>query len=230
MDYSPFVKWEYPQNIMNFSASEIIPLYVAGTEATKRADAVANRQLLLRTAQRLFAEQGAANVCMTDIAEAAGVGKGTLYRQFAHKGELCLSLLDEDMRQFQDETLRLLRENYDQPALNQLDSFLARLVYFMDFHAVLIREAQLPPHSPQTWLPWLQTTLSFLLAQAQACSETGPLDIPYLIDAILAPLRADLFIYQREILGFELERISLGLRRLVLEGCRRRDETQGRTS
>jgi hypothetical protein len=48
------------------------------------------------------------------------------------------------------------------------------------------------------------------------------LHVPYLVDTILAPLAADLFIYQREVLGFDLAWISQGWRRLVLEGCRHR--------
>ena len=39
-----------------------------------------NRQLLLEVAKRLFAEQGIAATTMKQIASAAGVGKGTLYR------------------------------------------------------------------------------------------------------------------------------------------------------
>ena len=65
------------------------------------------------------------------------------------------------------------------------------------------------------WLPWLRDTIGILLGQAEQNGEAEKLDIPYLVDAILAPLAADLFIYQREVLGFELARISRGqLKRL----------------
>ena len=74
--------------------------------------------------------------------------------------------------------------------------------------------------SPQMWQPWLRNTIGMLLQQAEHNGEVHNLDILYLVDAILAPLDARLFLYQREALGFELERISCGLRRLVLEGCR----------
>ena len=219
---------------MNSREFEIIPLQTpeAGVpERAKRADAITNRKLILTTAQRLFAEHGVVNVCMSAIAEAAGVGKGTLYRGFANKGELCLALMDEDMRLFQNGTLQMLKSNYDQPALSRLDTFLDNLVYYMETHAPLLREVQLhgvfqsdtyaQQASPQLWLPWLQDTIGKLLHQAEQQGEASDLDIPYLIDAILAPLAADLFIYQREVLGFDLARISRGLRRLVLEGCRR---------
>ena len=46
----------------------------------KRRDARENRRLLLEVAKRLFAEQGIAATTMKQIASAAGVGKGTLYR------------------------------------------------------------------------------------------------------------------------------------------------------
>ena len=219
--------------MMNFDESNVIPLQTTDIEAepkrAKRADAIANRALILATAQQLFAKHGVSNICMAAVAEAAGVGKGTLYRSFANKGELCLALMDEDMRVFQDKVLQLFRETYHQPALDQLDTFLDRLVYFMDFHAPLMREIQkqgvlrnyelAEQTTPHLWLSWLQDTVRVLLQQAEANGETNGLDIPYLMDAVLAPLNADLFIYQREVLGFDLERISQGIRRLVLEGC-----------
>lgn len=221
---------------MNSNQPDLIPLTfnesAQAPKRAKRADAIANRELILATAQRLFAERGITNVCMAAIAETAGVGKGTLYRGFANKGELCLALLDEDMRLFQNETLQLLRETHQQPALQRLDSFLNRLVYFMEHQAPLLRETQLhgvlqseavaANASPHMWLPWLHQTISRLLEQAQQNGEAANLDIPYLVDAILAPLSADLFLYQREMRGFDLERISQGLRQLVLEGCRKR--------
>lgn len=219
---------------MNFNVSEIIPLKTSHADnaptRARRADAIANRELILETAQRLFSEQGVAKVCMATIAEKAGVGKGTLYRGFANKGELCLALMDEDMRLFQDRVLQMLREKYDQPALTRLDTFLDQLVHFMDFHAPLLHEAHVQgvmrsyepteQASSQRWLSWLHATIGILLQQARQNGETPDLDIPYLVEAILAPLNADIFMYQRQVLGFDLARISRGLRWLVIEGCK----------
>ena len=218
---------------MTFKDSEIIPVQTTDSNSSpkraKRADAVANRQLILGTAQHLFAKHGVAEVCMATIAEAAQIGKGTLYRSFANKGELCLALMDEDMRIFQDKTLQQLRENAQQAALIRLDMFLDSLTYFMEFHAPLLCEVQKHGNvhavspagraSPQMWLPWLRNTIRILLQQAEQNQETEGLDIPFLADAILAPLSADLFIYQREVQGFTVERISRGVRRLALHGC-----------
>lgn len=218
--------------MMKYNLTEIIALQPPEGEPTlkraKRADAIANRELILETAKRLFAAHGIQNVCMSAIAEAAHIGKGTLYRSFVNKGELCLALMDEDMRLFQNSTLQRFKETAQQPALSRLDDFLDRLTYFMEFHASLLREAQLQGlqeafhearTSPQMWLPWLRDTIRILLQQAEQNEEARNLDIPYLVDAVLAPLNAELFIYQREVLGFATERISRGVRRLVLSGC-----------
>jgi AcrR family transcriptional regulator len=62
----------------------------------ERGDAARNRALLLDAARRLVAERGADAVTMDDVAAAAGVGKGTLFRRFGSRSGLMLVLLDED--------------------------------------------------------------------------------------------------------------------------------------
>ena len=62
----------------------------------ERGDAARNRALLLDAARRLIAERGADAVTMDDIAAAAGVGKGTLFRRFGSRAGLMIVLLDED--------------------------------------------------------------------------------------------------------------------------------------
>ena len=113
-------------------------------ERHERADAAANRALILRTAERLFAERGVANVCMAEIAEAAGVGKGTLYRRFASKAELCLSLMDRQLGEFQAQSLaRFRRQTAAGVAyLTQLADFLEALVGFTDVHSPLLSEVE----------------------------------------------------------------------------------------
>ncbi|MFS0731471.1 TetR family transcriptional regulator [Curtobacterium sp. 1P10AnD] len=57
-----------------------------------RADAARNRELILQTARRCFAERGL-SVTLNDIAHEAGVGVGTVYRRFADKDALIEALL-----------------------------------------------------------------------------------------------------------------------------------------
>src|SRR6187399_2107924 len=62
----------------------------------ERGDAARNRTLLLEAARRLITERGADTVTTDDIAVAAGVGKGTLFRRFGSRAGLMIVLLDED--------------------------------------------------------------------------------------------------------------------------------------
>ncbi|MEU6861034.1 TetR/AcrR family transcriptional regulator [Glycomyces sp. NPDC046736] len=59
----------------------------------ERVDAQRNRQKVLVTADRLFAERGTA-VTLGEIAAAAGVGAGTVYRHFPTKEALMATVLD----------------------------------------------------------------------------------------------------------------------------------------
>lgn len=150
-------------------------------ERHERADAAANRALILQTAERLFAEHGVANVCMAQIAQAAGVGKGTLYRRFADKAELCLALMDSQLSAFQAETLARFQQQTlaGRSYLTQLGDFLEALVFFTDRHAPLLAEVQhgglLRTEAPLN-LPhfWQFMTVSALLRAAARNGELAP--------------------------------------------------------
>src|SRR5580693_10568251 len=55
---------------------------------TKRADARRNYELLIAAATQAFAEHGADDVSLDEIARRAGVGIGTLYRHFPNRQAL----------------------------------------------------------------------------------------------------------------------------------------------
>src|SRR5258707_4560553 len=71
-------------------------LTVADSAPAERGDAARNRGLLLEAARTLIADRGAEAVTMDEVATAAGVGKGTLFRRFGSRAGLMIVLLHED--------------------------------------------------------------------------------------------------------------------------------------
>jgi len=188
----------------------------------ERSDAARNRHVILETARALFEERGATCVTMEEIARASGVGKGTLYRRFPHKGFLCQALLDEPTRQLQERTLEILREP-GTPAIEKLHAFLDRLVAFtaenLDLlyggHEPLCGADRLERFSHPAY-DWRRSTVLGLLRAAVGAGEVDAgLDLEFLATALLAPLDVDLIYYQHEVQGLSAERISRGVRALV---------------
>jgi hypothetical protein len=140
--------------------------------------------------------------------------------------------MDTQMVEFQNGILSRLQQMSAQNTakMDQLDQFIDALIYFTDAHAPLLCEVQraglLQEQDPDGLeLPhfWQYMTVNGLLRAAVLNGElSDTLDVDYLADAILAPLKADIFYYQREVRGFSLERISAGLR-LMLAGLRHCD-------
>ncbi|MFI1016071.1 TetR/AcrR family transcriptional regulator [Streptomyces sp. NPDC020965] len=79
-----------------------------------RADAERNRRLIMETAGRLFAERGA-SVPLNEIARAAGIGVGTVYRRFPDLQALIDALFTERFTAF----LRIAAEAALQPEPGQ---------------------------------------------------------------------------------------------------------------
>ena len=79
-----------------------LPLFEGGPEPKVRADAARNRARILEAASGLVAELGIEHVSMEDVAKAACVGTGTLYRRFGDRAGLAFALLDSQTRDFQN--------------------------------------------------------------------------------------------------------------------------------
>jgi AcrR family transcriptional regulator len=75
------------------------------TERRLRADARRNRERIVAAARDVFTQHGA-DAQIDDIARAAGVGVGTVYRHFPHKDALLGELLVERFRLMADNAER----------------------------------------------------------------------------------------------------------------------------
>ncbi len=172
-----------------------------------RSDAVKNRELLLKTAQRLFAEHGVSAVSMSAVAQAAGVGKGTLYRHFENKTQLCQALIDSDQRDLQERTLQRLRGNPGDP-LNNLRWFLEEVVAFVNrnmpmFSDNLFGASSMLGHPAHAW--WWQTIRGLL-------RQINPdIDLDYTADALFVLIDARTLHFQQVMRGYAPDRILSGL-------------------
>jgi AcrR family transcriptional regulator len=68
------------------------------------------RKHIIETAVKLFSEQPFHKVRLDDVAEAAGVGKGTVYIYFKNKEELYYSLVYEGFASFVDQVQAKVRQ------------------------------------------------------------------------------------------------------------------------
>jgi AcrR family transcriptional regulator len=184
-------------------------LQMAGV-APERRDALRNRARVLAAAQRLVSESGVEAVEIREVARAAGVGVGTVYRRFGDKAGLVASLLDERERLFQD---RLLGGppplGPGAPARERLVAFLHGLVDMVDENLQLLRAlhgatpgARFRVGAYRAWR--LHATILL--------EEAAPgIDAAWFAEMLLAPLAADLYYHQRDELGVSRERLKQNL-------------------
>jgi AcrR family transcriptional regulator len=98
----------------------------ATTDRALRADARRNREAVLEAARQAFADQG--YICqMEDIAQAAGVGVGTVYRHFPNKEALLDALIAARFKTIAAETAKALERDDPWEAFRDLMRFSARL-------------------------------------------------------------------------------------------------------
>jgi AcrR family transcriptional regulator len=200
----------------------------------ERADAAANRQQILAAARQLFEERGVEQVTMDEIARAAGVGKGTLYRRYPDKATLVVELMDACFVNFERETLGRIESSStsaDTSAIDQLHAFLDRLVDWTEEHTpwlgVIADQSDGSRRGSGRCGPiyrWLHGVVDYLLRQATAAGEATIEDTVYVADVILSAVDVDLYVFQRRERHYSPEQIRAGLHQLVDRlGTARRD-------
>src|ERR1700751_134236 len=123
-----------------------LPVSAPQAPPNERGDAARNRALLLEAARRLVAERGADAVTMDDVAAAAGVGKGTLFRRFGNRASLMMVLLDEDERASQQAFLSGPPPlGPDAPPMDRLVAFGRERIRFVHAHHALLSAANRDP-------------------------------------------------------------------------------------
>ena len=95
-----------------------------------RADAARNRRLLLDAARDAFGRHGV-SASLDDVARAAGVGPGTLYRHFPTRDQLVLAVIDEGLTDIYRLGTALLDEDDPMGALRRwLDAYVEQAGMF----------------------------------------------------------------------------------------------------
>ena len=74
----------------------------------KRESAEQRRQAILEAARTVFARKGYAGTGVEDIADQAGIGKGTIYLYFASKEQIYLAALLEEARKLDAESRKAM--------------------------------------------------------------------------------------------------------------------------
>jgi AcrR family transcriptional regulator len=188
-----------------------LPLAPPAAPPSERADAARNRERILVAATALVDERGIEAVSMDEVARAACVGTGTLYRRFGDRAGLALALLDEHTRAFQDALIRGPAPlGPGAPARERLLAFGEGYIDLLERHAGLLVEAS--PAGSEGSGPYqlYATHLAILLGEA-----APDLDAEYTAHALLAVLAPGHHVLWRRGFGWSAQRCLDGWGALV---------------
>lgn len=186
-------------------------LPIAGSGPTERADAARNRRKIVQAAAKLVAAKGIDGLALDEVAAEAGVGIGTVYRRFPDKGALAQALLDENEREFQEAFISGPPPlGPGAPAGQRLSAFLEAYVDRLETHGELLMVAETETPMARFVTGAYRLHHSHLVA---LLTEVAPdTDAHFRADALLAPLAAAQYVYQRQ--SMTPEQIKAGLRDL----------------
>jgi AcrR family transcriptional regulator len=189
---------------------------------SERKDAVESRCRILGVARKLFGERGVESVSMHQIAKSAQVGQGTLYRRYAHKGELCLDLLKESADEFMQQITVWISESQDKMSdFDVLENVIVRIIDFTDSKSHLLTVINSSRFVGENiFYRRLHEIVSILIERIMKKSGEGAssLDVTFTADILLSAVSPALYMFEREIRGYSKEQFIAGIRRIYFSG------------
>lgn len=111
---------------------------MAGSSRPLRADAERNRGQLIDAARAAFGMHGV-TASLDEVARAAGVGAGTLYRHFPSRDHLVAAVIDDGLLELRDHAVRLMDDAKPVDALRLwLDAYIEQGSVFKGLAATLV--------------------------------------------------------------------------------------------
>lgn len=159
---------------------------------TERRDAARNRLKIIAAARMLMERRGLDGVCMDELASAAGVGKGTLYRRFSDKHALFRALLDDDERVLQEAVRTRFGLPKDAEPLRRLLTLWGAMVDFVVDHRDVLAAAEVEARSRAALMEsppymWRRIELGRILVKLGVAGDVAAV----VADAWLQSLAAD---------------------------------------
>ena len=178
---------------------------------TERRDAAENRQRILDAASKLFEAVGVEQVSMNQIAIEAKIGSGTLYRRYRNKGELCLDLIKDNVVLCFEAIDAYLEDNRTAPPNQRLRGILSLFIGFRESKAQLLKgveefESTNRPNS-STQGPLYNELHHHLVQLFDEMATTEKLNSVFRADILLAALRSEAYLFQRQVRGYSPEEI-----------------------
>ncbi len=165
-----------------------------------RKDAQQNRDKILTAAVHLFESQSVETVSMKDIATAAGIGPGTLYRNYPNKSALCLDVSLVDIQAFVDDAHDYLAQTTD-TAIAQFEQVLTRYLQFRERRLQLLASIENGATVMATYYQsdlYQQLVAVFMQVLKPLSGDLKIGELKFRADMLLAMLKSNSYAYQRQ--------------------------------
>lgn len=188
----------------------------------ERKDALEHRRLILQTAQALFNQHGVHPVSMHQIAKTAGIGQATLYRRYAHKGDLCSDMLQDYGHQLMNQVNAYLQENRQATAVERLDGIVNLWIDAIEEKSDLIVEMESKTncddnrgnffHSPL--YAFFRDRMSELIQEIIGTNSNFPAHSDLTAHAIICSMSPIGYFHLKRQKGYTIEQMKQGFRQL----------------